>query len=35
VDGISHNPQEYTRIEDIALGSQLLAHVLLKLSERV
>jgi acetylornithine deacetylase/succinyl-diaminopimelate desuccinylase-like protein len=32
VEGISHNPAEYTRIEDIALGTELLAHVLLKLS---
>jgi N-carbamoyl-L-amino-acid hydrolase len=32
VEGVSHNPAEYTRIEDIALGTELLAHVLLKLS---
>jgi acetylornithine deacetylase/succinyl-diaminopimelate desuccinylase-like protein len=32
LEGISHNPAEYTRIEDIALGTELLAHVLLKLS---
>jgi len=32
VGGISHNPEEYTRLEDIALGTELLAHVLLKLS---
>ena len=31
-EGISHNPQEYTRIEDIALGTQLLTHVLLGLA---
>jgi hydantoinase/carbamoylase family amidase len=32
VAGRSHCPEEYTRIEDIALGTELLAHVLLKLS---
>lgn len=32
VEGISHSPREYTRLEDIALGTELLAHVLLKLS---
>lgn len=31
VRGISHNPEEYTRMEDIALGTELLTHVLLKL----
>jgi len=31
VEGISHNPQEYTRLEDIVLGTKLLVHVLLKL----
>jgi hydantoinase/carbamoylase family amidase len=31
VEGISHNPQEYTRLEDIVLGTKLLTHVLLKL----
>jgi N-carbamoyl-L-amino-acid hydrolase len=35
VDGISHNPREYTPIEDIVLGTELLAHVLLKLSGEV
>ena len=33
VNGISHSPQEFTPIEDIALGAQVLTHVLLKLSE--
>ncbi|MFX1402827.1 MAG: M20/M25/M40 family metallo-hydrolase, partial [Promethearchaeota archaeon] len=32
VEGISHNPNEYTHLEDILLGTELLAHVLLKLS---
>ena len=32
VGGISHSPEEYTRMEDIALGTELLTHVLLKLS---
>jgi len=32
VEGISHSPREYTRLEDIVLGTELLAHVLLKLS---
>jgi N-carbamoyl-L-amino-acid hydrolase len=32
VEGLSHSPEEYTHIEDIALGIELLAHVLLKLS---
>lgn len=32
VAGISHNPEEHTDIEDIALGTELLAHVLLKLA---
>ena len=31
-NGISHNPEEYTPIEDIALGTEVLTNVLLKLS---
>lgn len=32
VEGVSHSPEEYTRMGDIALGTELLTHVLLKLS---
>ncbi len=32
VEGISHNPDEYTRLEDIVQGTELLTHVLWKLS---
>jgi hydantoinase/carbamoylase family amidase len=32
VAGISHNPEEYTDLRDIALGTEVLAHVLLQLS---
>ena len=35
VKGISHSPEEYTRMEDICLGVELLTHVLLKLSSKV
>ena len=34
VEGISHSPDEYTRMEDIALGTEVLIHVLLRLSGR-
>jgi len=34
VEGISHSPEEYTHIEDITLGTELLTHVLVKLSGR-
>jgi len=32
VEGISHAPEEYTRLEDICLGVQVLAHALVKLA---
>ena len=32
VDGKSHNPQEYTAPEDIALGCQVLLETVLKLT---
>ncbi len=32
VEGISHNPEEFTAIEDTALGAELLANVLLRLA---
>lgn len=35
VDGISHNPDEYTRPEDIEAGANVLLHALLTLAERV
>ncbi len=35
VKGISHAPDEYTRIEDISLGTELLTNVLLRLAEEV
>jgi N-carbamoyl-L-amino-acid hydrolase len=34
VDGISHSPREFSRPEDIANGSNVLLHTLLKLDQR-
>ena len=32
VEGISHNPAEFTATEDLVLGSNILLHVLIELS---
>ena len=35
VEGLSHNPREFTEWEDVVLGANVLLHTLIEMAERV